>query len=156
MKKENEIILKSNFSLLYRKVFPFGFECGDGWLEILLELSRKIDLEFKSSAKNFSNYPVATQVKSKFAMLCWYGENLTDTMEESINEACETSRTTCEVCGTKGQVLIFNRWYYVYCDKHAPVGSQPPNEYKKSIAGKKRIFEIERDGFPFLTREPHE
>ncbi len=145
MKKENEIILKSCYPLLYRKELPFGFECGDGWIEILLKLSEEIDLHFKSSGQDFSLYPVATQVKSKFAMLNWYGENLTNKMKESINKACDLSANTCEICGARGHTIVYKRWYYVYCNKHTPIGSQSPHDYKKSMASKKKIFEIMND-----------
>ncbi len=142
MKKENELLLKSRYPLLYRKELPFGLECGDGWLQLLLQLSEKIDLEFLASGQDLENYPVATQVKSKFAMLAWYGDNLTEEMQESINKACEISRSTCELCGAHGQVLVYKRWYAVYCDKHAPVGSQTPHDYKVSMSSKKRVYQL--------------
>ncbi len=142
MNKENEALLKTRYPLLYRKELLFGFECGDGWLQLLLQLSEEIDQKFLASGQALENYPVATQVKSKFAMLALYGDNLTESMQEAIDKACEISRSTCELCGAQGQVLVYKRRYTVYCDKHAPVGSQTPHDYKVSMSSKKRVYQL--------------
>ncbi len=136
--KQNLIITR--FPALYRKTLPFGFECGDGWLDILLSLSEKLEKAANKAGITVGSeaFPYATQVKSKFAMLSWYGENLTDEMQTLINKASNISRHTCEICGAPGKVRIHKRWYAVYCDQHAPNGSILASERLAAAKNDKR------------------
>ncbi len=103
---------------LYRHELPFGIECGDGWFDILDQLSCTLEDIARDTPKNSEQYPFATQVKSKFAFLCWYGENLTDEMAAAIEEASQRSNVTCEICGKPGAVVQKKRWYVVCCKEH--------------------------------------
>ncbi len=118
------LIIK-RFPALYRKRLPFGFECGNGWLDILLDLSEKIEKTaiVIGISTDSEKHPYAVQVKSKFAVLSFHGENLTEEMQTLINEASDISCQTCEICGAPGRIRIHNKWYTVYCDQHAPNGS---------------------------------
>ncbi len=103
---------------LYRHELPYGIESGDGWFELLDQLSYQLETLAGDIPKGSEQYPYATQVKSKFAFLCWYGENLTEEMEATIEEASQRSKVTCETCGKPGAVVQKKRWYVVCCEEH--------------------------------------
>lgn len=98
----------------------FGFECGDGWGDLLWDLSEKIEKEiFKSvgspeAAKALLSDTVmifnVVQVKEKFGTLRFYVDAYDEITEESykkirnyIHEAEAKSAITCEVCGKPGE-----------------------------------------------------
>ena len=126
MNADNERRLREAFPALYRKELPFGFECGDGWFGILWELSESLDAESKATGNppDSDRYPYAVQVKSKFCMLRWYGENLNEAMDALIEAASARASTSCETCGARGRLWVRRRWYRVCCDTHVPPGSQ--------------------------------
>ena len=71
----------------------WGFECGDGWYEVLYELSQNLDDYLKENpAIDFE----VVQVKSKFGFLR-FRLNYRDTQTaRMIASACEKSRLICE------------------------------------------------------------
>ena len=126
MSPDKELRLREAFPALYRRAMPFGFECGDGWFDLLWTLSGALQAEAQSLgiAPESEDYPRAVQVKSKFASLCWYGENLSEKMQTSIQLASEHSRRCCETCGAPGRLWVRRRWYLICCDAHAPSDGQ--------------------------------
>lgn len=101
MNSENTKYLIENFPNLYRGVskplteslMGFGFECGDGWFELIKELSEKLE-------------PLgveAVQVKEKFGGLRFYANHATDAAWDLIEEAECKSETICEECGKAGK-----------------------------------------------------
>ena len=100
MNKQNTEKLMKDFPTLYRgytkplteNLMSFGFECGDGWFQLLYDLSKKlveIDLELE-----------AVQVKEKYGTLRFYVGAATDAAFDLIFAAEEKSSTICEVCGS--------------------------------------------------------
>jgi hypothetical protein len=92
----------------------FGFECGDGWYDLLAELMDelvKIDVNKEL---------VIFQVKEKFAGLRVYIETYPDDTYEQIKEligkAEEKSYKTCEACGVEGK-LRKGGWLSTLCDE---------------------------------------
>jgi len=87
----------------------WGFECGDGWFELLKELSEKLE----------PLGVVAAQVKEKFGGLRFYvcgtPADVSDVVDKAISEAEDKSYVTCEFCGASGEC---NRegWLSVRCD----------------------------------------
>ena len=79
----------------------FGFDCGDGWFDILMGLSSKIE---EYNRKNPESPVVATQVKSKFGELRFYIYGGDEHIYKLINAATRKSRKTCELCGSTSQV----------------------------------------------------
>jgi len=109
----------------------FGFECGDGWFQLIWDLSEKLEELEKKKLESIPSNEIAkeelldsnehkfnvVQVKEKFGTLRFYADNASNEQYDLINEAEKLSETTCEVCGKKGQ-LRGNGWYYVACDEH--------------------------------------
>ena len=113
MNKENTHKLWKKYPNLYsgrwlsiqRSLIPFGFECGDGWYNLIDELSAKLE---KLGV-------VAVQVKEKFGGLSFYIVGGSSEVYDLIDEAEQKSHETCEVCGEKGKT---NRkgWLKTLCE----------------------------------------
>lgn len=106
------------FPALYRHPLEFGFEYGDGWFGLLLRSSEQLSENASAIDVTSGDYPCAIQVKQKFGQLRWYGENLSDAMESSIEAAAKRSLEVCEICGTSGKLEKRKGWYSVRCDAH--------------------------------------
>lgn len=91
------------------------FECNDGWLDIIEELSQSLE------ALIDSEMCCALQVKEKFGELRFYMSLESDEMSNLIETARIMSRQTCEMCGKPGK-LTGNRWFITLCDDH--IGGQ--------------------------------
>lgn len=116
MNRENTEYLIENFPNLYQdavcspkeSLMCFGFECGDGWFELIKELSEKLEPEAGV---------VAIQVKEKFGGLRFYLRGgAPDRVWDLIDEAEEKSEVTCEVCGKPG-TLRGGGWVRTLCDE---------------------------------------
>lgn len=98
-----------------------GFECGDGWFDILHDLSGKLTQEVKRYYEKYSDdEPVkfrSAQVKEKYGTLRFYMNYSTDEMNQLILEAERKSSRTCEICGKPG-LIDSNGWIQVRCDEH--------------------------------------
>lgn len=74
-----------------------GFQCGDGWFQLIWNLCEEIEAALKSD-------PVVgfkvTQVKHKFGTLRFYVADGNPFIWDAIEQACERSGTTCENCGS--------------------------------------------------------
>lgn len=134
MKKELTEKLCNDFPLLYadRRKSPketmmcFGFECGDGWFDLIYNLSNKLEAEIKRTRPNIifrgaqwlfyyfrrlfhighpfpPFYPRAVQVKEKFGGLRFYMTSETTEMSDFIRVAENISYKTCEICGKDGE-----------------------------------------------------
>ena len=82
----------------------WGFDCGDGWFDLIWNLSQAIENDAKQSgiSSESGDWPEATQVKQKMGTLRFYLVNWTDTTSVLINESSRVSAKTCEVCGASG------------------------------------------------------
>jgi len=99
--KTNELYEK--FSHLYReRLAPlesskmgWGFQCGDGWYNIIYEMSRKID----KTSKEGEFAPAITEIsKNEDGALYVEARNLTPLVANIITAAQEQSRLICELC----------------------------------------------------------
>ena len=115
MNRENIRYLVENFPGLYKRAgmdprnsnMAFGFQCGDGWFEIIKELSEKLE----------PLGATAECVKEKFGTLRFYVDHGTDEVYDLIEEAENKSKVTCELCGAPGH-LTEKSWYLqTLCDK---------------------------------------
>jgi len=88
----------------------WGFSCGDGWYDIINELSAKLE----------PLGAVAVQVKEKFGGLRFYIEGIDKSVSEevyaAISEAEGKSYKTCESCGEPGE-LKGQGWVITMCNK---------------------------------------
>lgn len=111
---EEKIINKFDFykpdETHQRNLIAFGFECSDGWFDLIYKLSE--DLNKLDLPENFE----VVQVKEKFASLRFYTNITTTEIDKLIYKAEEESYTICEVCGKKGKARG-NGWVRVLCDE---------------------------------------
>jgi hypothetical protein len=87
---------------------PFGFECGDGWFQLIYDLSEKLT--------KLNQGIEAAQVKEKFGGLRFYINSGNDNAYDLINEAEMKSYSVCERCGELGISRWLN-WQYTLCNK---------------------------------------
>jgi len=90
----------------------FGFECGDGWYDLLDDLCGKIQAYVDEG--NYSQIE-ATQVKEKFGTLRFYINGGDDYIWDVIEKAEVDSAHICEQCGAPGKVRG-KGWLFTMCD----------------------------------------
>ena len=118
MKDELEKKLRKEFNFYqYGGFFGKGlaFECGDGWFDLLYDLSKKIQklIENKKISKDFKVY----QMKEKFGFLHYYTNFSSNELDELITQAEDKSMITCEQCGKPGEIKdIGGYWYMALCN----------------------------------------
>jgi hypothetical protein len=105
----------------------FGFECGDGWYNIIDALCRNIQnhIDHKIINNKFNqkqNLPEeeiiqieATQVKEKYGSLCFYVNYSDEYVDGLIDMASTISSMTCEICGNPGKQNK-NGWIITLCN----------------------------------------
>jgi len=99
-----------------RRAFAmFGFECGDGWYEILEQLLDHIDSYFKHKHKGVPEGFCIAQIKEKFGGLRVYCDGADDVVHELINFASTLSYRTCEFCGSNQNVQQSQGWIVTAC-----------------------------------------
>jgi hypothetical protein len=125
----------------------WGFSCGDGWFQLLFDLSEEITAILKRMDEA-SGFPEgtkttrevrtpsremvrATQVKEKFGTLRFYTTYTTDEISEAIRKAEARSAKTCMECGDPG-VLRGKHYVHIACGNpkcnrgDLPVGCEYP------------------------------
>lgn len=126
--KTNKLV--EDFSDLYRGVnetvqenlMSFGFECGDGWFDIVYNLSKEIDSIAGKYGLENERYPKAFQVKEKFGSLRFYvvyngaDSVVIDEIEGAIDRASELSIKTCCECGGPAESHREGSWIYTLCE----------------------------------------
>jgi len=97
----------------YRSIYPisFGFECGDGWFDLINNLITKIDeLDVNNEVRIF-------QIKEKFGGLRVYIDGPgTDEIYDLIEKAENESYKICEKCGNPGKPNK-KGWISTLCDE---------------------------------------
>jgi ribosomal protein L37AE/L43A len=120
MNKENTRKLIDMFPKLYHgytksmteSLMCFGFECGDGWFDLIKELSQKItEIDPEGECK-------AVQVKEKFGTLRFYTFGSNDQISNLIVEYEEKSAHVCEDCGSNINVKTSGEgWIRSLCEE---------------------------------------
>ena len=104
----------------------WGFECGDGWFQILDSLmgniQHHIDWNNKNFEKGYTQYkqvPQVTldQVKEKFGTLRFYYTGGDDYISGLVAMAESMSAVTCEQCGNPG-TTGGQGWISTLCETH--------------------------------------
>ena len=96
-------------------LMSFGFECGDGWFKIILDLSKEIEI-YLEDVGDYENRPFEViQVKEKFGTLRFYTNWGDKKIYEMITDAENLSASTCEHCGKLGKSRK-GSWIKVLCD----------------------------------------
>jgi hypothetical protein len=100
-----------------QNLMAFGFECGDGWFNILLALS--VGIERLSRDMDDEQYPMAMQVKEKFGTLRFYIGAGSEAVCALIEMAEMLSAVTCDRCGGPGRECLKGGWCATLCEKCA-------------------------------------
>ena len=91
--------------------FMWKFECGDGWFNLINDLSSKIEKVISSLPDVDKKEVHVTQVKEKFASLRVYMSFHNQEIEDLIALAEVESNKTCEKCGTLEGVKVRGKHY---------------------------------------------
>ncbi len=97
----------------------FGFECGPGWFDLILELSVAIEAiaqRMKAEGTEENRLPYAMQVTEKFGELRFYVGNEYHEFSHLIEAAEARSEEICEECGKPGSLRKKDGWYSTACD----------------------------------------
>jgi len=106
----------------------WGFECGDGWFNIINQLMSQIQhhIDWNNKKEELVPQVTLTQVKEKFGTLRFYYDGGDDRIRGLVTMAQAMSGVTCENCGNAGKIRG-NGWYYTSCEEHA-------NEEDKTVS----------------------
>ena len=101
----------------------WGFECGDGWYNIIDTLcatikSREYNLSIRVLDKEEYFPVIADQVKEKYGGLRFYYRGGDDYIHGAASMAEYLSEVTCEKCGAPGKTRD-GGWIRTLCDEHA-------------------------------------
>lgn len=104
----------------------WGFECGDGWYNIINQLCANIQHHVDWAQEQKEKYGrgegcsqvMAVQIKEKFGTLRFYTNGGDEQIRGMIRMAESMSAVTCEECGAPGKMRGRN-WIYTACDVHA-------------------------------------
>lgn len=111
----------------------WGFECGDGWYNLLdhlcLNIQHHIDWQVKQGKE--IKQVVAVQVKEKFGSLRFYVDGGDDYTRGMISLAESLSATMCEGCGIPSKVKNNNGWMSNICPVCVGIREQERNKLMK-------------------------
>jgi hypothetical protein len=105
----------------------WGFECGDGWFQILNQLCQNIQqhIDWQNRTEEVIPQVVVQQVKEKFGTLRFYYSGGDNYIRGLVSMAESMSGVTCETCGKPG-TSTGGSWIRTVCKEH---GGQ---DYKES------------------------
>ena len=111
------------YPLLYRKrnasmqetCMCWGICCGEGWHNLIDDLSAKIEKIIAALPEDKQGYIYAQQVKEKWGSLSFYMSYSNEEIDELIDEAELKSELTCEVCGEPGTIDQRMGWLSCRC-----------------------------------------
>jgi hypothetical protein len=103
----------------------WGFECGDGWYNIIDQLCYNIQHHIDYNKRRqgvgveLEDIPqvVAVQVKEKFGSLRFYYDGGDDFISGLVAMAESMSTVTCMTCGKPG-TMQKEGWWHVACEEH--------------------------------------
>ena len=95
----------------------WGFECGDGWFDLIDELCGNIQRYIDQNPRLNVPQVVVEQVKEKFGTLRFYVRGGDDLTRGMIWFAESMSGRICETCGKPGK-RRGHGWIYTACDEH--------------------------------------
>ena len=95
----------------------WGFECGDGWFDLIDELCGNIQRYIDQNPRLNVPQVEVEQVKEKFGTLRFYVRGGDDLTRGMIWFAESMSGRICETCGKPGK-RRGHGWIYTACDEH--------------------------------------
>lgn len=116
---EHPTLFADRFADMRTTCMCWGFECGDGWYDLLKEACDKLEpilaacKEKDPEGWKFGYYR-ASQVKEKYGTLRFYLSGAPVECDAIVDEAERKSAETCEECGKPGKV-VGGGWLYCRC-----------------------------------------
>lgn len=101
MNADNTKKLLIAYPRLYRKLREWGFECGDGWFDLVWQLSADIELSarLEGISENSDSWPAVGVLKYKFGDLrVQFTAPVSDNIRDLVDKAREYSTEICEIC----------------------------------------------------------
>lgn len=95
----------------------FGAECGSGWDNLIISLTKCIYDYCKCNNKQF---PKITQIKEKYGGLRYYVNGASEYIYGMISFAEDLSYHICERCGSMENVYQTDGWIQTVCEKCEP------------------------------------
>lgn len=140
----------------YPRLVPerFGFECEDGWIQILEDFFAVVDRELPAEATFHLR-----QIKEKLGSLRIYFDLEGDIPAESetaIRDACDRaearSHYICEQCGQRGRLSSRRGYITTVCAFHADIGDTkavPVDDHPVMIGSKDgwQRYDFDLDAF---------
>lgn len=113
-------IFKNRYADMQVTAMCWGFECGDGWFEVLNSLCAQIQnhLDWVNRDTQTVSQVVADQVKEKFGGLRFYYTGGDEYISGMVRMAESWAANTCEQCGNPGTARG-GGWIRTLCDQHA-------------------------------------
>jgi len=128
MKQEYDTYLCTTFPKMFINRYKpmtettmcWGFECGDGWFNIINQLCANIQhhIDWKNRKEEVVPQVTVDQVKEKFGSLRFYFTGGDDYIRGMATMAESMSGVTCEQCGNPGST-VGRGWLTTLCEKHA-------------------------------------
>jgi hypothetical protein len=128
MKKELDELVCQKYPLIFANRYRpmnetamcWGFDCGDGWFNIVDQLCSNIQhhIDWKNKKEKVVEQVVADQIKEKFGTLRFYYSGGDEHIAGLITMAESMSGVTCEDCGKPGKWRT-GGWIVTVCDEHA-------------------------------------
>jgi len=111
----------------------WGFECGDGWFNILDQLMGNIQhhIDWKNRKEEVVPQVTLDQVKEKFGTLRFYYTGGDDYISGLVSMAESMSGVTCEGCGNVGE-RKGGGWVHTYCEPCETERETERAQYAKS------------------------
>jgi hypothetical protein len=132
----------------------WGFECGDGWFNILDQLMGNIQhhIDWKNRKEEVVPQVTLDQVKEKFGGLRFYYTGGDEYIRGLVSMAESMSEVTCESCGNPAGVQNNGGWMRAICD---PCEIKREEEYAKRTAEYEALRQ-ERERARVMKAEGHE
>lgn len=113
---------------LRRTLMPHGFQCGDGWFDLVRRLCERLEplvTELSTALPDGDRFEVL-EIKQKMGSLRFYVSHHDAAIDTEIDGARLDSRRTCENCGSPGMLRNRDGWLVTVCDECLQGGGLKP------------------------------
>ena len=141
--------LLAAFPLLFRSLRGQSFECGDGWFDLVWQVSAEIEAAAKVEGTPITAeaWPKVGVLKQKFGTLRFqFNGNVSEAIEALATKAYEQSMLICEQCGAPTQLdkdRQHDSWVKALCNDCRKVAHAQPRIHDET---KLPAWMMERDG----------